>query len=164
MITIIRGDILITKAEAIVNPANVSLLHGSGLCGSIHKQVGKELENYCKKLLKREIGNVAITPSFNLIKFKYIIHACGSQWIDGLSGEIKTLKRVYKNIFSGLILVKIQSVVIPAIFNRTPPFLVVQAIEIVIEEVIKKEYQGLGMIFSRSHAPAWECIQSLTNG
>lgn len=66
MITITHGDIFSAPADAIVNPANVSLLAGSGLCGVIHKRAGLKLEERCKSIVKQDIGNVVVTPAFEL--------------------------------------------------------------------------------------------------
>jgi hypothetical protein len=45
MVYVDRDNILNTKVDAIVNPANVSLLAGSGLSGVIHKHAGQELKS-----------------------------------------------------------------------------------------------------------------------
>ena len=66
MITITHGDIFSVPADAIVNPANASLLAGSGLCGVIHKRAGLKLEEKCKSIGKQEIGNAIVTPAFEL--------------------------------------------------------------------------------------------------
>ena len=43
MLTVTHGDIFNYPADAIISPANVSLLAGSGLCGVIHKRAGLKL-------------------------------------------------------------------------------------------------------------------------
>ena len=81
MITIIHGNILETSVDAIVNPAHVSLLAGSGLCGVIHKSTaGIELEEHCESLGGQSYGDVVITPAFELTQFRHIIHACSPRW------------------------------------------------------------------------------------
>ena len=77
MLNVTHGDIFQTPADAIVNPANASLLAGSGLCGGIHKRAGLKLEEKCKSIGKQEIGNAIVTPAFELSNLKGIIHACG---------------------------------------------------------------------------------------
>ena len=64
MIKVKHGNILETPAAAIVNPAHVSLLAGSGLCGVIHKHAGVELEKHCETLGEQKYGDVVVTPAF----------------------------------------------------------------------------------------------------
>ena len=70
ILNVILGDIFSQSVDAIVNPANVSLLAGSGLCGVIHKRAGNELELHCKSLGKQAIGNAVVTPAFELSNLK----------------------------------------------------------------------------------------------
>lgn len=87
MIYVVRDNILNTKVDAIVNPANVSLLAGSGLCGVIHKHAGPELETDCIKLGQQEYGNAIITKAYSLPKYEHIIHACDPRWLDHYVGN-----------------------------------------------------------------------------
>lgn len=66
MFTVTYSDILSETVDAIVNPANTSLLSGSGLCDVIHKRAGIKLEDKCKNIGKQEIGNAIVTPAFEL--------------------------------------------------------------------------------------------------
>ena len=98
MLNVTHGDIFNEPADAIINPANVSLLAGSRLCGVIHKRAGIKLEEECKSIGKQEIGNAIVTPAFELSTLKGIIHACGPQWLDGSRGEQELLALTYQNI------------------------------------------------------------------
>jgi O-acetyl-ADP-ribose deacetylase (regulator of RNase III) len=115
MITITHGDIFSVPADAIVNPANASLLAGSGLCGVIHKRAGLKLEEKCKSIGKQEIGNAIVTPAFELSNLKGIIHACGPRWLDGSRGEQELLALTHQNIITAALAHGFSSISIPAI-------------------------------------------------
>jgi O-acetyl-ADP-ribose deacetylase (regulator of RNase III) len=140
MIEIKHGNILAEKATAIVNPANVSLLHGSGLCGLIHRQAGRELEAHCKTLGRGDFGEIVITPSFQLTPFEFIIHACGPRWMDGNRGEAATLARLYQNLFKGCLAAGIQSVAVPAISTGIYRFPLREATEIALTEAMQYQH------------------------
>ncbi len=67
------GRIECQKVDVIVNSAHSSLLHGSGVCGAIHRVAGIELEAHCKLLGPCEVGEFVVTPAFQL-PAKWIIH------------------------------------------------------------------------------------------
>jgi O-acetyl-ADP-ribose deacetylase (regulator of RNase III) len=115
ILKVIQGDISRTPAEAIINPANVSLLAGSGLCGVIHKRAGLKLEEKCKSIGKQEIGNAIVTPAFELSSLKGIIHACGPRWLDGSRGEQELLALTHQNIITAALEYGFSSIAIPAI-------------------------------------------------
>lgn len=138
MIYVVQENILNIKTDAIVNPANVSLLAGSGLCGLIHKYAGSELEAYCKTLGRQEYGSAVITPSYGLPHCHHVIHACGPRWLDGNRDEDKLLALTYKNIIAVAIKNNLSSIAIPAISTGIYRFPVVAATRIAVA-TIKQE-------------------------
>jgi O-acetyl-ADP-ribose deacetylase (regulator of RNase III) len=126
------NNILNSKAQAIVNPANTSLLAGSGLCGVIHKHAGRELELHCKSLGHIKEGEVAITPSFGLTSFNHIIHAAGPRYINGKHHEAEKLTMVHFNIVKTCVEHGIESVAIPAISTGIYRYPVTEAAQIAI--------------------------------
>jgi len=92
---IIRNDITKVKADAIVNTANPRPMIGGGTDRAIYAAAGQDrLLEKRKRIGNINIGNVAVTPAFNL-SAKYIIHAVGPHWQGGSSGEKETLKSCY---------------------------------------------------------------------
>lgn len=110
-----QQDIFAIQSDAIVNPANASLLRGGGLCGAIHKKAGTELEAACMLIGAQEISSVVLTPSFNLANCKYILHACGPRWLGGGNGEANLLEATYRNLFNACIEHGIRSLAVSAI-------------------------------------------------
>ena len=126
------NNILNSKVQAIANPANTSLLAGSGLCGVIHKHAGKELELHCKSLGHIKEGEVAITPSFGLTSFNHIIHAASPRYINGKHYEAEKLTMVHFNIVKNCVEHEIKSVAIPAISTGVYRYPVTEAAHIAI--------------------------------
>ncbi len=99
---LIRGDITDVEADAIVNPANSSLLGGGGVDGAIHAKGGPKILEECKRLRAKEwpdglpTGNAVITSGGNL-KAKHVIHTVGPIWRGGIQEEPKLLRRAYWN-------------------------------------------------------------------
>ena len=132
MLIVTYNNILNSKAQAIVNPANTSLLAGSGLCGVIHKHAGRELELHCKSLGHIKDGEVVITPSFGLASFGQILHAAGPRYISGKHHEAEKLTMLHFNIVKTCVEHGIKSVAIPAISTGIYRYPVTEAAQIAI--------------------------------
>ncbi|HAV6123779.1 TPA: macro domain-containing protein, partial [Acinetobacter baumannii] len=55
-ITLVHGDITTLSVDAIVNPANKSLLGGGGLDGKIHKKAGSLMKSECIQINQEKGG------------------------------------------------------------------------------------------------------------
>lgn len=90
------GDITEYVADCIVNAARSSLLGGGGVDGAIHKKAGKELSEFCKTLDGCSVGEVKLSPGFNLPS-KNIIHTVGPRYLFKNESEIEDLRNCYLN-------------------------------------------------------------------
>ena len=100
---IVRNDIVNMQVDAIVNTANPKPIVGYGVDAGVHKKAGPELLEARKKIGRIGVGEVAITPGFNL-DAKYVIHAVGPIWQDGTHNEEKYLRQCYDRTLQRLVL------------------------------------------------------------
>lgn len=101
-IEIIEGDITEKGTDAIVNPANSSLMGGGGVDGAIHRKGGPSILRECERIRISlwpnglPTGKAVITGGGKL-KAKYVIHTVGPVWTGGRRGEPELLADCYSN-------------------------------------------------------------------
>jgi len=113
-IEIILTDITNLVVDAIVTPANSSLLGGSGVDGAIHWAAGPELLAECRALNGCETGDAKITKGYRL-PARYVIHTVGPVWSDGTRGESERLRSCYLSAFHLARVAGVKSIALPAI-------------------------------------------------
>ena len=93
---IIRNDITLMRADAIVNTANPLPIIGGSSDARVHEAAGPELLEDRKKIGPIAVGEAAVTPAFRL-GAKYVIHTVGPQWQGGGAGEEQLLENCYRS-------------------------------------------------------------------
>lgn len=135
-LTIIKGDIVKMKTDAIVNAANTSLLGGGGVDGAIHRAAGEELLAECVKLNGCATGEAKITAGYKL-SAKHVIHTPGPIWRGGNKGEPELLAHCYANSLALAKENEIKSIAFPSISTGIYCFPVDLAAEIAVEQINK---------------------------
>ena len=150
---IIRNNITLVKADAIVNTANPMPVVGGGTDSAIYDAAGRE------KLLekRREIGEIKpgdarATEAFAL-DAKYIIHTVGPIWIDGAHDEMDVLRNCYRNSLELAGELSCKSIVFPLISTGVYGFPKDEALQIALAEInrflLKSDMLVILVVFDR---------------
>ena len=114
---IIREDLTKIKCDAIVNPTNVNLVPGGGIDAAVHVAAGPDLFTACQRLGGLEVGQVKMTPAYNL-PCKHIFHTVGPWWEGGHKNEKEKLQECYRNSLLLAESLKLKSLALPLISSE----------------------------------------------
>jgi O-acetyl-ADP-ribose deacetylase (regulator of RNase III) len=116
-IQVVEGDITTLAADALVTAANAALVGGGGVDGAVHTAAGPRLlaalrEGWPDGI---ETGQAVVTPAFDLVTARWVIHAVGPVWRGGTAGEPELLAAAYTDSLARADDVAAASVAFPAI-------------------------------------------------
>ena len=141
------GDIIEQEMDAIVNAANEFLKHSGGIAGRIATAAGRSLIDECNSTLaQRSSGqlnttDVIATRSGNLKNCKYVLHAVGPRWIDGMNDEKALLARTIKNVLELAEEINLKKIAIPLISSNIFGMPLQIAVSIIVSET-KSHLEG----------------------
>lgn len=115
-IKLIEGDITLSDAEAITNPANSQLMHGGGLAGLLARKAGPSFQTESSQWVQ-DHGPVSHESPAHTgpgeLPFKAVIHAVGPVW--GSGDEDRKLRVAVRGSLQLAEQLRLKSLALPAI-------------------------------------------------
>ena len=148
VLELVQGDITDQETDAIVNAANAGLAGGGGVDGAIHRAGGPTIMEECRKIGGCPTGEARITSGGNL-RARYVIHAVGPVYRDGVSGEKRLLANAYRNSLRLAVEHDLKSVAFPSLSTGAYGYPLRDAADIAlgtVVEFLRSERHGLEMV------------------
>jgi O-acetyl-ADP-ribose deacetylase (regulator of RNase III) len=132
-ISIVRGDLTMQDADAIVNAANNDLELGGGVAGAIARRGGPAIQEECHRVGSIAVGEAALTGGGQL-KARYVIHAA-SMRLGGrtTAGALRTSTRRSLELAREK---ELRSIAFPAVGTGIAHFPLDECARIMIDEVV----------------------------
>ena len=134
-----------SKADAIVNAANESLLGGGGVDGAIHRAAGPALLKECITLHGCKPGEAKATKAYNLDN-KYIIHTVGPRY-DYDPHPKETLTNCYINSLKLADSLRLESIAFPSISTGAFGYPIQEAFHIMIETICSYQSKTIKKVY-----------------
>jgi len=139
VLKLLLGDITRVPADAIVNAANSALLGGGGVDGAIHRTGGpsimRELEKIRAQIGRCPPGSAVVTAAGDL-PAKYVFHAVGPIYRDGMEEEAFTLASCYRTCLDLAEQHDVRIISFPSISTGAYGYPMSPAAEIAVREVV----------------------------
>ncbi len=166
-VQLIKGDITVVDADAIVNAANSRLLGGGGVDGAIHRKGGSRILEECRVIRCTKwpeglpTGKAVITSGGNL-RARYVIHTVGPVWHGGKEKEAELLREAYMNSLQLAVLQGLSTVAFPSISTGSYGYPLERASIVAltaVKEFLEKDQSLARVIFVLFEDEAWKVYQ-----
>lgn len=141
-INIIKQDISLVKADAIVNAANSSLWMRAGVAGALKTRGGTEIEREAISKGPIPVGNAIATKAGSLTT-KYVIHAAVMG--PNLKTDGEKIRRSTRNCLKLADELDLRSIAFPALGTGVGEFPTEECAKIMINEILDYESQKSGL-------------------
>ncbi len=148
VLELVQGDITQQATDAIVNAANSGLAGGGGVDGAIHRAGGPKIMEECRKIGGCPTGEARITTGGNL-EARYVIHAVGPVYRDGVSGEDRLLASAYRSSLRLAVENGLRSVAFPSLSTGAYHYPLRDAADVALSTVVgflQNERHGLELV------------------
>ena len=139
------GDITKLRVDAIVNAANSDLRGGGGVDGAIHRAGGSSLMRELDTIRASEGGcptGSAVVTGAGALPAKYVFHAVGPIYHDGLHGEAEHLRSCYRKCLDLAEQHGMRSISFPAISTGAYGYPLEEAAGIALETIASRLQQA----------------------
>ncbi|HZG64484.1 MAG TPA: O-acetyl-ADP-ribose deacetylase [Rubrobacteraceae bacterium] len=145
---LVQGDITKQDTDAVVNAANSGLSGGGGVDGAIHRAGGPRIMEECREIGGCPTGESRMTSGGNLMA-RYVIHAVGPVYNNGVSGEDSLLANAYRNSLRLGVEKGLKSVAFPSLSTGAYGYPLREAASIALKTVVeflKTEQHSLELV------------------